>query len=207
MEIRFKRAEFPEPITIGWDYPLIWDIDFDPGVSVQELRSTLAKEKWQPMSLGYGLENNAKRHLLGPPYQSELLARIDKTFAHPFFKMQLLETLGAVPYFHNLWPTDKLAELTQVSTSWGRDLPGFKISPHLDNRLQICTGMIFFNETNDPASGTKFTRTNGGPVIKTGNSGFGQGWILVHDYHGWHHGENASSTDRFHLTIHLRIKI
>lgn len=206
MEIQFKPVEFPEPITRGWDYPLVWDVEFDPDMTTSEMRAILAKEDWKPMSLGYGLENNSLRSVLGPPFKSKELTRVHEAFTHRFFKDQVLETIKSIPYFSNLWPTGRLAEITEITAFWGRDLPGFKISPHLDNRLQICTGMIFFNEENDPASGTKFTRTNGGEVIKTGNCGFGQGWLLVHDYHGWHHGMNASAADRFHLTFHLRIR-
>jgi hypothetical protein len=207
MDVNFIPTDFPEPICKGWDWPLIWDIEFNPGLPVAEFREILRDENWQPLKLGYGLESNPKRHVLAAPYKSKVLQNIDRAFTHEAFKLQLIETIRAVPYFNNLWPTDKLAEHTEVSTLWSRDLPGFEISPHLDNRLQICTGMIFFNEKNDPASGTKFTRTNGGEVFKTGNSGFGQGWLLVHDYHGWHYGKNASDSDRYHLTFHLKIKV
>jgi hypothetical protein len=206
MQFNLEPVEFAEPSVQGWDWPLLWDVEYDPGIGYADLRKALSGEDWKPLTLGYGLQNTPLRQIIQGPFKSKELDLLDRSFKHPGFKHMLIETLNAIPFFRTLWPSDRLMEISEIGTQWSKDLPGYTSTPHLDNRLLLTTGMIFFNEKPDPLISTHFTKTFGGPIFKTSNSGFGQGWLLVHDHHGWHHGGNRSNTDRYHLTFHLRIR-
>jgi|LauGreDrversion4_2_1035121.scaffolds.fasta_scaffold249735_1 hypothetical protein len=110
----------------------------------------------------------------------------------------------------DLWHLESTEQMTnnvRTTCSFARDTPGFDTNIHLDSRMTVCTGMLFFNQDNDPLQSTCFytTLTGNEPVCMS--SQFGNGWFAANTSISWHTGGNASSRYRYSLIFNVYLNL
>jgi hypothetical protein len=89
------------------------------------------------------------------------------------------------------------------------DKPGYTTNTHIDCKTNVCVGMFFFNEFDDPDQATFFyTSFSENDPART-SSQYGNGWYLANTHYSWHKGSNNSSRKRYSLyfTNNLNLKI
>jgi hypothetical protein len=132
--------------------------------------------------------------------KSPILQEIHKTVTDNI--PSLVEGLTKFSDFVEHWGLDDINTLTSNLKTFCKficDKPGFTTGIHIDNKSQVCTGMLFFNETDDPAQSTSFyTSLNGDNPLRI-SSQYGNGWFSANTYWGYHIGANNSQRDRYAL--------
>jgi hypothetical protein len=189
------------------------NLKFDIGVDYATLYEEFQKETWTSWSndspVGHENPNWNLRYKL-KVIQSPLLRSIKNYIDSDIVKQRAIDILYSYhPSFQGLWGMEK-QQLSQWS-SWHMeymlDYPGFYLEPHNDYRRLIAAGMIYFNQSNDPAVATTFyhNRDLTDPLVLP--NGIGTGWLAVNDYCNWHTGKNASNYNRYSALIALTINV
>ena len=112
----------------------------------------------------------------------------------------LLEASQQEQFSRDYWWLDykeQLVNNTHFSYSIVKDKPGFDINLHLDHRVTICTGMLFFNSYDDPDQATTFYSSMSMEHPIRMSSIYGKGWYSANTHHSWHTGSNNSNRDRY----------
>jgi len=114
----------------------------------------------------------------------------------------LLEEISKFPEFVEHWGLDDINDLiNNVKTScyFICDKPGYTTGLHIDNKSQVCAGMLFFNKIDDPDQSTYFSPSPDGDNPVRISSEYGNGWFFPNTYDAYHVGGNNSSRDRYAL--------
>jgi hypothetical protein len=92
---------------------------------------------------------------------------------------------------------EQLLNNTKVSCTFLRDAPGFTTKIHIDSRMTVCTGMLFFNSYDDADQSTTFyTSVTGDDPVRI-SSEYGKGWYSANTSYGFHCGSNNSLRNRY----------
>ena len=185
-------------LTIPYDYATI----------VKEFK----KENWIEHAQSYTRANNGVecRAVLPAP-QSSILKEILDFVSSDLIKKQVIDQLYThFPSISNTWEGWDPSEMFSVSV-WGgqflKDSPGYSLEKHLDTRLQIATGLIYFTETDDPNwATTYYTDLAGSDALRIENN-FCDGVLHINDHDTWHEGWNKSDSDRYLLIVGLILNV
>jgi hypothetical protein len=92
---------------------------------------------------------------------------------------------------------EQLANNTKLSGHFVCDKPGYNTSVHIDCRIQVCTGMLFFNSFDDIDQATTFytDHNNNNPIRMS--SKYGSGWYAANTHDCWHIGANNTQRNRY----------
>ena len=132
--------------------------------------------------------------------KSSILQLIRKTVVD--YVPALLEEISKFPEFVEHWGLDDITELVNnVKTScyFVCDKPGYTTGLHIDCKSQVCTGMLFFNQLDDPDQSTYFSPSPNGDNPVRISSEYGNGWFSANTYNGYHIGANNTLRDRYAL--------
>ena len=172
------------------DWRLLSQLTTNFPYSQEEVYTALQNEEYQ------GNDSRKICHEIKSP----ILQSIHKTVLDSV--PALLEEISKFPDFVEHWGLADIKELVNnVKTSCQLvcDKPGFTTGVHIDCKSQVCTGMLFFNKTDDPDQSTSFyTSLSGDNPIRI-SSEYGHGWFSANTYWGYHIGGNNSSRDRYAL--------
>ena len=92
---------------------------------------------------------------------------------------------------------EQLLNNTNIACSLLRDLPGFTTDIHIDSRMTVCSGMLFFNSFDDPTQSTIFyTSVTGKDPVRI-SSEYGKGWYSANTSYSFHCGSNTSLRNRY----------
>jgi hypothetical protein len=185
-------------LTMPYDYAII----------AKELKNEL----WTEHARSYQRANDGVnfRAVLPTP-QSPILKEILDFVSSDEIKKQLIDQLYEdFPSIANTWEGWDSTKMFNVTT-WGgqflKDIPGYQLEKHLDTRLQIATGLIYFTEKDNPDwSTTYYTDQTGTDKIRIENN-FCDGVLHINDYDTWHEGWNRSTQDRYLLIIGLILNV
>jgi hypothetical protein len=136
--------------------------------------------------------------------RSKILSEIEQVITeYPF-----IEKFHETNDFKLLWKNISLEEFKKkVKFSCGClvDKPGFSLSPHLDSRQIVITGMIFLNPVNDVRQNTILYDD---PYMKNPKhlpSNIGEGWVMCNTHTTWHSGRNLSDQNRYSILFDYTI--
>jgi hypothetical protein len=105
------------------------------------------------------------------------------------------------------WSQDQMNTHTVWGGQYLRDRPGFYLETHLDTRLQVATGLIYLNDTDDINWSTfYYTDKFKTDEIRISNN-FGQGVLHINDHDTWHEGYNRTNKDRYLMIVGLLINV
>lgn len=199
-------------ITFTGERFFLSTIKFDFGIPYDTVVQELKNENWQSWTyntpMGHENPNWNTRHRI-TQVQSPILKKIVDFVQSDAVRDQMLDNLYSFnPAFQGLWSLskDQMRDWANWHMEFMMDQPGFYLEPHNDYRRLICAGMLYFNESNDPAVATTFytdRQLNGELVLP---NGYGTGWIAVNDYCNWHTGKNASNYNRYSALLGFTIK-
>jgi hypothetical protein len=96
-----------------------------------------------------------------------------------------------------------MMDVTSSLVSWVNDAPGYKAGLHLDPRLVVVTGWIYFAKNNDPDLTTEFYTDNNRSNPMLMETGFGKGWILANTNNMWHDGWNKTQNNRYSMSYFI----
>jgi len=146
-----------------------------------------------------------------PRPQSEILKELLNFVCSEQVKNQVVDTLYTdFPQIGSLWEGWSNEQMKQ-HTIWGgqylKDSPGFKLEKHLDTRLQVATGLLYFTEYDNPNWSTVYyTDKIGSDKLRITNE-FGEGVLHINEYDTWHEGYNKSDQDRYLMIVGLLIDV
>lgn len=120
---------------------------------------------------------------------------------------QLYQEFPNIKQLWEGWSADKMFSVTSWGGQFLKDSPGFCIEKHLDTRLQIATGLIYFVEDDDPLQSTIYyvDKTGSDPLRISTN--FCDGVLHINDYDVWHEGANNSSKTRYLMILGLILNV
>ena len=114
------------------------------------------------------------------------------------------------PHIKNLWE-GWTEEQMHNHTVWGgqylKDMPGFYLGKHLDTRLQVATGLIYLNDSDNIDWSTFYYTDKAGSDQYRIPNNFGQGVIHLNEYDTWHEGYNRTNKDRYLIIMGLLIRV
>ena len=168
----------------------------------------LEKETWVPDEAGYGQSQFPTRFRIRQ-VQSNILREIEQYVEHGKFKHQIIDQLYQDSDFAAMWGVDpaKMDQQTFIYGVFTKDLPGYLIRIHTDDRMHVAQGMIYFIPTDDPDQSTIFyTSFEGDNPIRIPN-GPGAGYVAANTNNSWHTGKNASTQDRYSLIFGIRLNL
>ena len=170
------------------EWRLIAKLSIDFPFAQQEVYTALEKEQY------YGDEDrtycpNPSSHIL-----KEILDIVKTNIPN------LLLDMTNHPEFKHKWCleySEQLVNNTKTSCMFICDKPGYNIDTHVDSRMQVCTGMLFFNYDNDPNQSTTFytSHSKDNPLLMT--SQYGTGWYAANTHDCWHSGANNTQRKRY----------
>jgi hypothetical protein len=178
--------------------------------------ATIAKafenESWTEHAQSFERANDGVdcRAVLPTP-QSPLLQEILKFVSSDLVKKQVIDQLYKdFPNISNTWEGWDSSTMFNV-TLWGgqflKDSPGYRLEKHLDTRLQIATGLIYFTEKDDANwTTTYYTDQYGKDALRIENN-FCDGVLHINDHDTWHEGWNRSNCDRYLLIVGLILNV
>ena len=103
--------------------------------------------------------------------------------------------------------TEQMTNNTDVLCSLFRDSPGFTTDIHLDSRMTVCSGMLFFNKEDDPTQSTTFyTSPTGNDPIRI-SSQYGNGWYSANTGYSYHCGSNNSLHNRYSVMFYNKLNL
>jgi hypothetical protein len=116
----------------------------------------------------------------------------------------LLKNINTRQEFKDKWCLDyneQLLNNTKLTCMFVCDKPGFSLDSHIDSRLQVCTGMFFFNNFDDIKQSTTFYTTHQGENPIRLSSKYGTGWYAANDQDNWHSGGNFTDRNRYAIIL------
>jgi hypothetical protein len=188
----------------------VYSVNLDLDVDYSRLIEILEKESWVPDRGAYGQGDFVSRYYLEWDKISDpVLKDLQDWSCSDSFRRCIIDRLYSEPAFAGHWSIDPdtMFRITASSGRFLKDLPGFGAGVHLDNRLQVAAGMIYFINGDDADQSTVFyiDQNKNSPLrIHTGH---GQGWIAANMHDSWHDGWNRSDQTRYSMILSLGIKI
>ena len=191
------------------DYAFATKLTLD--ISQTDFVDRLKRETWSPDATGYGHNRMSQRYTarydqLRDPFLKELN---EYTFSTEFRSTVVHHFYQHNQHFVRDWSLSP-KQMIEGTTSGARfimDTPGLDLNTHLDNRMQVFTGMIYFNNVDNPLQSTTFYNTgdNQDPVVAQTN--FGHGWVMANLHNSWHSGGNRDSHDRYSMLFNISLKL
>lgn len=172
------------------DWRLITELSVDWPFSQEEVYTALENEEY------FGNDDRTYCHHIKSP----ILKQIADTVAASI--PVLLAEMSEQVEFKGKWGLDydgQLINNTSSSCHFICDKPGFNTDVHVDNRTQVCTGMLFFNSVDDPDQATTFYTTHSKDMPLRMSSKFGCGWYAANTHDNWHVGANNTQRNRYAL--------
>ena len=114
----------------------------------------------------------------------------------------LLSKMSSHPVFQEKWGldyADQIINNSALSCFFVCDKHGYNTEVHIDNRTQVCTGMLFFNSFDDKDQATSFCTTHSGDNMLRMSSKYGAGWYAANTHDCWHVGANKTQRKRYAL--------
>jgi hypothetical protein len=188
----------------------VYEVNLDLPCSYEELQEDFAEETWVADSAAYGQSQLVDRYYLEwDQLKSPRLQLIQDWAGSDEFRRTAIDQLYSEELFAGHWGIDS-EKLFQSSKSFGRilrDRPGYHCGLHLDNRLLVATGMIYFADHDHADISTEFytDKTRRDPARIT--TGFGWGWIAANMHDSWHDGWNRSQHDRYSMILGISLNI
>jgi hypothetical protein len=184
-------------------YTLVLDLPW----TNSEIVSELDQEIWSPDEAGYSQSSFATRYRLRSVTQPTL-KQIEAYVEHGDFKHQIIDTLWTTD-FPGHWGVDanRMDLMTFIYGLFTKDLPGYRIPVHIDDRMHVIQGMIYFVDGDDPNQSTTVysTKDKDNPYrIPTGN---GMGYFAANTNDSWHAGHNASDRVRYSMVFGIRLDL
>jgi hypothetical protein len=184
--------------------------------SCAEIIKELIKEDWQTDIAGYTQDSFPTRYRLKMVTQPRL-KEIEQYVERGEFKRKIIDTLwapatdGTAPSlgFSALWgvDADRMDAMTYMYGIFTKDLPGYLIRPHTDDRMHVVQGMIYFIDSDDPAQSTMtYTSFDGDNPYRI-PTGSGVGYFAANTNNSWHSGQNSSDQDRYSMVFGIRLNI
>ena len=167
----------------------------------------LKKETWQPDTAGYAQNAFPTRYRV-PDSHQPISKEIQSYVEKGNFKRTIIDTLWATN-FPAIWGVDaaQMDAMTFIYGIFTRDLPGYFIRPHTDDRMHVVQGMIYFIEGDDPAQSTvTYTTFEGDNPLRI-PTGSGVGYFAANTNNSWHSGQNSSDQDRYSMVFGIRLNI
>jgi hypothetical protein len=196
MQAHFEKQQ-------GFTYTLKLDSPY----SNEELVEEFEKEQWIATQAGYGQSSFSTRFQLHNVTQPKL-SEIEQYIEHGTFKKQIIDTLWATS-FPGLWgvSADRMDSMTFIYGIFTKDLPGFNIGIHTDDRMHVLQGMIYFINGDDPRQSTILYSNKQGNDPYHVPTGHGVGYFASNTNHSWHSGQNASDQDRYSMIFGIRLNL
>jgi len=186
----------------------VYSIKLELPYTNAEIVNELKVENWEEDIAGYGQTSFPTRFRIRQ-VQSNILREIEQYVEHGKFKHQIIDQLYQYPGFAAMWGVDpaKMDQQTFIYGVFTKDLPGYFIRPHTDDRMHVVQGMIYFIPTDDPDQSTTFYTTFEGDNPMRIPTGPGAGYVAANTNNGWHAGKNASEVDRYSLIFGIRLNL
>lgn len=174
------------------------------GVNTEEVIKDLANEDWIANQPNYGQGQLVQRYFCNE-IKNPFVKSINDFLINN--KRLFIDTLYAQEYFPMYWgiSPDRMDNITNISTTLLLDKPDFDTKIHLDNRLTVATGMIYFIDQDDPKQSTSFYSNNKYQNQLRIPTGFGAGWFAANMHDSWHSGHNLSNQDRYSMIYNIVI--
>jgi hypothetical protein len=196
MQVQFeKQREF------------IYTLKLDLPYSNNEIIEELKKEEWIRDEAGYG-QNSFPTRFRMKMVQQPKLKKIEQYVEHGDFKQKILSTLWETT-FPGCWGVDanQMDQMTFIYGMFTKDLPGYMIRPHTDDRMHVLQGMIYFIDEDNPNQSTTVYSTKEGANPYRVPTGHGVGYFAANTNDSWHSGQNTSDQDRYSLIFGIRLNI
>ena len=186
----------------------VYSIKLELPYTNAEIVNELKVENWEEDIAGYG-QNSFPTRFRIRQVQSNILREIEQYVEHGKFKHHIIDQLYQYPGFAAMWGVDpaKMDQQTFIYGVFTKDLPGYFIRPHTDDRMHVVQGMIYFIPIDDPDQSTTFYTTFGGDNPMRIPTGPGAGYVAANTNNGWHAGKNASTQDRYSLIFGIRLNL
>jgi len=185
----------------------IYSIKLDLPYTNEEIVNELRIENWEEDIAGYGQSSFPTRYRLRQVTQPKLL-EIERYVEHGDFKQRIIDELWKTP-FTGHWgvSAEKMMKITHLYGGFTKDLPGFNIRIHTDDRMHVVQGMIYFINDNDPKQSTCFYSDKNAKDPLPMTTGHGLGYFAANTNDGWHTGQNASDVDRYSMIFGIRLDL
>lgn len=207
MQINFNQ-------TLDWLY-LVDTVN--PPADWQAMLQQLGSFEWDAMPSYGGQHRHAVQTLYTQPLTNHpgakdpdtvrALDQFQQHFDHNF-KQQMLDILFANQYFVGTWgqpDRHSFDQITYLSTHWVATPPHYIKHPwHVDARMQVAFGMIYFTEHDSALHSTWFDT---GDHLTRIPSAPGQGWMIVNTHEAKHCGMNDTADSRYSLKWSLDLKV
>jgi hypothetical protein len=170
------------------DWRLINKLSVDWPFTQQEVYTALENETY------FGDEDRTYCHDIKSPILQFIMSTVEDSIPG------LLREMNEQPAFQEIW-NFKYKEQILNNTSWTChivcDKPGYNTDNHIDCRLQVCTGMLFFNSFDDVDQSTSFYTSHSKDGTIRMSSEFGNGWYTANTHINWHVGANNTQRNRY----------
>jgi hypothetical protein len=188
----------------------VYSVNLDVQINYADIIASLEKETWFPDQGAYGQADFVSRYYLEWDKISDPVLRDLQGWAcSDSFRRSVINQLYSEPTFAGYWSIDPetMFRITSSSGQFLKDLPGFGAGLHLDNRLQVAAGMIYFINRDDENQSTVFYSDQEKNLPTRIPTGHGQGWIAANMHNSWHDGWNHSDQPRYSMILSIGLKI
>lgn len=105
------------------------------------------------------------------------------------------------------WTPEQMSKATVWGGQFLKDSPGYLLEKHLDTKLQVATGLIYFTENDNPdIATTYYTDKTGADPLRI-STNFCNGVIHINSYNTWHSGHNKTNKDRYLMIVGLLLNV
>ena len=185
----------------------VYTLQLDLPYSNSEIINVLKKETWEPDIAGYAQNAFPTRYRV-PDSRQPVSKEIQSYVEKGNFKRTIIDTLW-LTNFPAIWgvDADRMDTMTYMYGIFTKDLPGYLIRPHTDDRMHVVQGMIYFIEGDDPAQSTvTYTTFEGDDPLRI-PTGSGVGYFAANTNNSWHSGQNSSDQDRYSMVFGIRLNL
>jgi hypothetical protein len=193
----------------------VYTLQLDLPYSNSEIVEELTKEDWQADTGGYTQDSFPTRYRLKKVIHPKL-KEIEQYIEKSEFKRKIIDILwepitDSAPSlgFSALWgvDADRMDKMTYMYGIFTKDLPGYLIRPHTDDRMHVVQGMIYFIDGDDPDQSTSVFSTKEGADLYRIPTGNGVGYFAANTNDSWHGGQNSSNQDRYSMVFGIRLNL
>ena len=188
----------------------VYSVNLDLGCTYDEIIQDLSNESWTPDRGAYGQGDLVERYYIEwDQIKNPRLQRIQDYACSDGFRRSVIDRLYSEPLFAGHWSIgpNEMFHATASSGRFLRDRPGYHCGLHLDNRLQVASGMIYFANGDDESISTTFYTTEARRDPVRIPTGFGAGWIAANMHDSWHDGWNRGDHDRYSMLLSIGLKL
>jgi len=188
----------------------VYSVNLDVQADHATISAALEKETWVPDRAAYGQADFTSRYYLEWNKISDpVLQDLQGWACSDSFRRSVIDQLYSEPTFAGHWSIDPetMFGITSSSGQFLKDLPGFGSGVHLDNRLQVAAGMIYFINGDDENQSTVFYCDQNKLSPARIPTGHGQGWIAANMHDSWHDGWNHSDQPRYSMILSVGLRI